>query len=131
MKHCIDLSDDEDARLSDYIHARYGARWHGKVSAVLREAISEYLSNRSIAKAPPISEKNPKKEKSALEGPEPRGSNRSGPLPLEVRDPVKAKEILDYYGGGESRGGHSRRETAEKFGVGEGQVSHMWARRTT
>lgn len=135
MKHCIELSSDEDAQLSDYIHARYGARSHGKVSVVLREALREYLSNHAIVQS--ILQKStaaaridkPEKETFAAEGPEPRGSNRAGPLPLEVRDPAKAKEILDFYAGGEARGGHSRRKTAEKFGVGEGQVSHLWKRR--
>lgn len=51
MKHCIELSSDEDVQLSDYIHARYGARSHGKVSVVLREALREYLSNHAIVQS--------------------------------------------------------------------------------
>jgi hypothetical protein len=66
--------------------------------------------------------------KAALEDlapmPAPR-ARHGGKPPLEETDPQLAQEILLYYGGGKRRGGHSRNETAEHFGVGDGQVDKL------
>ena len=90
MKLCIEITDSENERLSEYIHARYGARVHGRKTAILREALIEYLDRKSMPPAMP--EKKPEKKKAPVsrEGESKRPRIRDDPMLVKKIDAMIA-----------------------------------------
>lgn len=89
MKLCIEITDSENERLSEYIHTRYGARVHGRKTAILREALIEYLDRKSMPPAMP--EK--KSEKRRVGAPTPVSREGESKRPRIRDDPMLVKKI--------------------------------------
>ncbi len=98
MKINIDLSEEESTRLSNYLHARWGAKSHGKKTKLLHDALIEYLDAREKSTAPPACEKKPEKRKVPQEALAPVGNRRPDPRRLEVTNPDLAAKILEMAG---------------------------------
>lgn len=91
MKINIDLSEEESTRLSNYLHARWGPKSHGKKTKLLHDALIEYLDAREIATPPATIEKKPEKRKV----PPDVGNRRPDPRRLEATNPDLAAKILE------------------------------------
>jgi len=89
MKLCIEITDSENERLSEYIHARYGARVHGRKTAILRDALIEYLDRKSMP--PATCEK--KSEKRGIGAPIPVSREGETKRPRIRDDPMLVKKI--------------------------------------
>ncbi len=93
MKLCIEITDSENERLSEYIHTRYGARVHGRKTAILREALIEYLDRKSMA--PPKPEK-----KSEKRVPEEKKSEKRKLRASIRKDPVAMAKLKQMHESG-------------------------------
>ena len=100
-RYSYDVNPALDLRFKRYMLDHHG-KVYGCQGDILRRALEEYLDrHEKKSTAPPIEEMTGKKER----------------LPPEL-----VAEIIEYYGDGSRRGGHSRAQTASHFNVRQGQI---------